>query len=176
MNTLLKFFRGFAESAAFVCALLASTTAFSETALIPPGSLWKYLDNGSDQGTTWRSSAFVDTTWKSGPAQLGYGDGGEATVVSFGSSSTAKYITTYFRRTFSVADAAAFTSLKLRLLRDDGAVVYLNGVEIRRDNLPTGSINYRTLAPVAIGGADETTFFETTVPTSALVTGSNVLA
>ena len=52
--------------------------------LTPAGSVWKYLDNGTNQGTAWRAPAFNDTTWASGPAQLGYGDGDEATVVGFG--------------------------------------------------------------------------------------------
>src|SRR6185295_1874260 len=51
------------------------------TPLVPKGALWKYLDNGSDQGTAWRAPAFNDSTWASGPAQLGFGDGDEATAV-----------------------------------------------------------------------------------------------
>ena len=38
----------------------------------------------SDQGTTWRATAFNDGGWASGPAELGYGDGDEATVVRYG--------------------------------------------------------------------------------------------
>jgi hypothetical protein len=47
----------------------------ADTTLVPTGSVWKYLDNGSDQGTAWRAASFNDSTWRSGPAQLGYGDG-----------------------------------------------------------------------------------------------------
>ena len=36
--------------------------------------------------------------------------------------------------------AANLSSLTLRVLRDDGIVVYLNGTEILRDNLPAGAI------------------------------------
>ena len=54
----------------------------------PPGAVWRYLDNGSDQGTAWRAAAFNDTGWKSGAAELGYGDGDEATVVGYGPNST----------------------------------------------------------------------------------------
>src|SRR5687767_2816259 len=89
--------------------------------LVPVGAVWKYLDNGSDQGTAWRSTTFNDTSWASGPAQLGYGDGDEATIVGFGPDSANKYITTYFRRSFNVPDASIYQSMTLRLLRDDGA-------------------------------------------------------
>ena len=52
--------------------------------LVPVGSVWKYLDNGTDQGTNWITPSFNDAAWKSGPAELGYGDAPgrpEATVV-----------------------------------------------------------------------------------------------
>ena len=146
------------------------------TVLVPTGSTWKYLDNGSDQGTAWRAAAFNDGSWASGPAQLGYGDGDEATVVSYGPDASAKYVTTYFRRTFPVADPAAFAGLTLRVLRDDGAVVYLNGTEIYRANMPAGGVTSATFASVALGVPDESTFFSANAPAGALVAGANVLA
>jgi len=60
------------------------TARGAETTLIAPGATWKYLDDGSDQGTAWSGRVFADGGWASGPAELGYGDGDEATVVSFG--------------------------------------------------------------------------------------------
>ena len=129
------------------------------TSLIPQGATWKYLDNGTNQGTAWYSTAFNDTSWKSGPAQLGYGDGDEATTVGYGSDPNNKYITTYFRKTFTVTNPSQFNGLTLDLLRDDGAVIYVNGQEVARSNMPTGTIDYQTLAATAIGGDDETTTF-----------------
>ena len=41
------------------------------------GSVWKYLDDGSDQGAQWRAPEFNDSAWASGPAELGYGDSSE---------------------------------------------------------------------------------------------------
>ena len=162
---------------AFVFAILVAPAArAADTTLVSTGSVWKYLDNGSDQGTAWRATGFNDSTWPSGAAQLGYGDGDEATTVSFGPDSNNKFITTYFRRAFSVTNAAAFNALTLRLMRDDGAVVYINGVEVWRTNMPTGTIGFSTPASVAIGGADESTFVQTTLSPSLLVNGTNVLA
>ena len=163
------------------CALLlglglVSTGRAADTTLVSTGSSWKYLANGTDQGTGWRATGFNDSAWASGPAQLGYGDGDEATTLGFGPDANNKYITSYFRRSFSVANASLFNGLTLRLLRDDGAVVYLNGVEVWRTNMPTGTVGYLTPASVAIGGADETTFVQTTISPSLLVTGTNVLA
>src|SRR6185295_12299074 len=112
----------------------------------------------------------------SGPAQLGYGDGDEVTTVGFGPDANNKFITTYFRRVFSVTNPAAFNALTLRLMRDDGAVIYLNGVEVWRANMPTGAVAFSTPASVAIAGADESTFVQTTLNPSVLVSGTNVLA
>ena len=97
-------------------------------------------------------------------------------MLGYGGVSTNKYITYYFRRSFSVADPSLFAGLTLRYLRDDGAVIYLNGTEVLRSNMPAGSITAATLAPVAIGGADETTWLQAPAAASLLVTGTNVIA
>jgi hypothetical protein len=149
--------------------------AASQT-LIPTGAAWRYLDNGSNQGTAWRATAFNDAAWKSGPAELGYGDGGETTVVSYGSNANRKHITTYFRHALNVANPASITGLLLRVLRDDGAVVYLNGTEVFRTNMPTGAISYTTKASAAVDGAAESTYVQTSVSPSLLVSGNNVIA
>ena len=148
----------------------------SHQVLIPVGAVWKYLDDGSDQGVGWRTIGFDDGGWPSGAAQLGYGDGDEATVVAFGPDPNDKFITTYFRRVYTVKSAERFDGLSLRLLRDDGAVVYLNGVEVFRSNMPAGSIVYTTTAATSIGGADESSFVTAFLSPSLLVAGPNILA
>ncbi|MFL6282094.1 MAG: hypothetical protein ACJ74Q_02875, partial [Pyrinomonadaceae bacterium] len=145
------------------------------TVFIPAGSVWKYLDNGSDQGTAWHQLLFDDSTWASGPAQLGYGDGDEATVLGFGPDAANKYPTTYFRRSFDVKNAAAYKTLALRLLRDDGAVVYLNGKEVFRSNMPAGAINYKTYAAGGIADAAEKIYQDKKLDPSLLVDGTNVI-
>ena len=152
---------------AIILFLSAPVTFAADTTLVPTGATWKYLANGTDQGTAWRATSFNDTTWPSGPAQLGYGDGDEATVVPFGPDANNKFITTYFRRAFNVTNASLFTGVTLRVMRDDGAVVYLNGVEVWRTNMPTGTVGFLTPASTAIGGADESTFVQTTISPNA---------
>ena len=145
--------------------------------LISTGAVWKYLDNGANLGTAWRANTFNDSAWKSSPAQLGYGDGDEATVVGYGPDSNNKYLTTYFRHSFVLFNTNSITSLSARLLRDDGAAVYLNGLEVWRSNMPTNTINYLTLAVTNVGGADETNHFYTNdLSPSLLLAGTNVVA
>jgi hypothetical protein len=144
--------------------------------LVAKGSAWRFLDDGSDRGTAWRAAGFNDASWESGPGRLGYGHGDEATVVDFGPDPNNKPCTTYFRRSFNVADAGVYGAVALNLLRDDGAVVYVNGVEVARSNLPAGPITCTTRATMAVGGADETTYHRFDLPPSVLRTGINVLA
>ena len=106
-----------------------SASLFGQTTLISYNSSWKYLDNGTNQGIAWSGVSFNDASWASGNAQLGYGDGDEATVVSYGGNANKKYITTYFRKIITVTNAASYTGFTLSIKRDDGAVVYINGTE-----------------------------------------------
>jgi hypothetical protein len=145
-------------------------TAFTA---IATGTSWKYLDNGTNQGTAWRALSFDDSTWKSGNAELGYGDGDEATVVGFGGSSSNKFVTTYFRKSFNIADRSAVTSLNLRIKRDDGAVVYLNGAEVYRTNMTAGTVAYNTFASST---TEDNNYYTASISPSLLNTGNNVIA
>lgn len=144
--------------------------------LIPTGSTWTYLDDGSNQGTAWRGTNFNDSAWRSGPAQLGYGDGDEATLIRSNRLDSTRIITTYFRRKFFATNLWGITNLNLKVLRDDGCVVYLNGTEVFRDNMPTGAVSYTTTAPVAVSGTDESRYYTTNINPGLLVTGTNLLA
>ncbi len=150
-----------------------SGAAQSYAPIVAKNSTWRYLDNGSDQGTAWRAPIFDDSTWTNGAGILGYGEGNETTIVSYGPSATAKYATTYFRRAFNVADPAALTNLLLEVLRDDGVVVYLNGTEVFRDNMPAGAPLYSTYTGDAIEPGN---YLATNLSPSLLVAGNNVLA
>lgn len=146
--------------------------------LIPSGATWKYYDTVTSEMPGWAEPAFNDSAWDSGPAELGYGDAPgrpEATIVGYGPSSNNRYITTYFRHSFSVADASAYKSLSLNLERDDGAVVYLNSKEIFRSNMGPGPVSINTLA---VNASDDGAVFFPSPPISAalLTNGLNVVA
>ena len=161
---------GFASTSAPV---QINVSGLALATIVPTNSVWRYLDDGSDQMTAWRAPGFDDSSWASGPAELGYGDGDEVTLVGFGGNVTNKFITTYFRHAFVVTNAAAFTTLSVRIMRDDAAVVYLNGVEVLRSgNITTGTINYLTRATTSVEEAYDTVTFST--PT--LNEGTNHLA
>jgi len=161
-------------SAAVTVSVVAAPTGINT--LIAQRSAWRYLDTAVDPGATWNTSGFNDSSWATGLAQLGYGDGDETTVIGFGPDINNRHITTWLRHAWWVDDPNSFNSLQLRLLRDDGVVVYINGSEVARQNMPAGTITPATLALVAVGGTDETTFFNTSVSAGTLVAGTNMIA
>jgi hypothetical protein len=143
--------------------------------LVRAGAPWSYLVCGTPPSPAWTEPTYNDSTWPIGHAQLRYGDGDEVTLIGFGSSSSNKFITTWFRHKFQVADANAQGELVLRLLRDDGAAVFLNGVEAVRSNLAPGA-GPGTTTPVATPNSTESYFYEYRLPASLLVSGENVVA
>lgn len=158
-----------------VLSIFFAIISTAQTTLISTGSSWKYLANGSDQGTVWKGSTFDDALWSSGTSQFGYGDGDEATVVSYGTNASNKYITTYFRKNISISSNSLYSSYTLNIKRDDGVVIYINGVEKYRNNMPTGTIAYNTLASSACSD-DGVDFTAISLSASSFITGTNVVA
>ncbi len=130
---------------------------------------WYYFDAEMEppvQGmTTWWAVGYDHSTWGNGQAQLGYGDGDEKTTINSNTE------TAYFRKHFNVDDAAKYDSTLLQLLVDDGAVVYVNGQEVWRENMPAGVIEYSTTAIEIY----ENTLVDTFL-VGGLVTGVNTIA
>ena len=134
-----------------------------ESVLLPAGGRWRRYSEGQEPpdigGFSWRDPAYDDSAWSYGPAELGYSDGeeqDEATILPYGGDPNNRWIAYYFRKRFYVAKPEAFDTLKLRLLRDDGAVVYINGEEVVRSNMPGTPgqpVPYATLASSEVEGA-----------------------
>ncbi len=148
----------------FLFCLIGSTNA--QDVLINYGANWNYYDSGNEPSGAWESIGYNDVSWNNGNAELGYGDGDEVT------STNASSLTTYFRGTFNVSNPGQYTYLDLDLTYDDSAVVYLNGTEVWRVNMPTGSVNYNTLA--ASTSSDNAVAAQTI--SNSLVTGINAVA
>lgn len=145
--------------------------------LIPWFSKWKYKDDGSNQGTAWRSASFDDSGWSSAFGQLGYGDNDESSIVNFGPDPNNKYVTTYFRKTVVIGNTSSFTNFTMNVRRDDGIVVFVNGAEVYRNNMPASPaiISYSTLAS-ASASDDGNTALSASIASAAFVNGNNVIA
>ena len=140
----------------------------AQTTLIANNATWKYLNNGSDQGTTWRENSFIDTSWHSGPAELGFGDSPTTKIIS-------GKIGYYFRKSLNIRNPAIYFGYVLKIRRDDGIVVYVNNVEVYRNNMPAGTIKYNTPASSTCADDGNTTF-TANLPTSFFIAGNNIIA
>lgn len=171
-------------SIVFLLSATIYTFAEEEIPLVLEGAVWKYLDDGNDLGTAWRESDYDDSSWESGASGLGFGNKGIVTTLDRGPSSS-RNITFYFRKEFNVTTAQLnslegddpFYQILVGIVRDDGAVIYINGDELYRENMPAGNIKWSTLASSSAGGTSETRFYDSSPEgTGKLVSGRNIVA
>ena len=152
----------------------------SERVLLKKNSEWSYLDDGSDQGTAWREREFNDNSWATGKAPLGYPAtfdnpdfGTISKVVDYGSDPDEKHITTYFRKKINIENPDDYSRTgTVKIGVDDGVVLYLNGVEIARYDMPENT-NYKTLANNPSQNSKTATL---TLDNLSFVQGTNVFA
>jgi hypothetical protein len=140
------------------------------------GSKWKYNDSGRNLGTEWREVDFDDADWDSGNAPLGYGYDNIATVIEFGPNEKRKHITSYFRAEFEVTKDLGETDSLASLWCDDGAIIYLNGKEVIRYNMPVGDLGFRELSLEMTSGQEKSIFTNYSIDSKDIKKGRNVLA
>jgi hypothetical protein len=155
---------------------LTYVSASSTQTLVPwSAGGWKYLATGEDLGTSWRARTFDDTSWLIGAAELGYGDGDEATVIPSMDTNPSvpdvqRPATAYFRRTFDASDVESIDSLSLEVEYDDAYAVYINGTRVA-GNLPENPAHdHFTGVPI------EDTIDSLTISPALLLDGSNTVA
>jgi hypothetical protein len=145
------------------------------TTLISITGTWKYNQSGTDLGTQWRAAAYNDSSWPSGAALLYVEPDPLPAPKNTPLTYTSPQQTTfYFRKAFEFTGNPATTTLAAQLVIDDGAVVYLNGVEALRLGMRDGTIYYDTFADRTVNNAVYEGPFN--IPTTSLVQGVNVIA
>ena len=116
----------------------------SQVTLINKGEVWNYYDLGNDpgdqNGVKWYDLNYDDSTWSSGQTHMGYGDNDEVTTVKNGIR------TLYVRKSINISNPSLYESAAIDLVFDDGAIVYVNGKEISRLNMPSGVVTSSTFA------------------------------
>ena len=151
---------------------------------------WRYSSANLD-GTDWTARGYDDSGWEgAGPGLLWVDDrtGGadpgvqpKRTLLPTNPATPGfPYVTYYFRTHFNFTNDPAGAVLTFTNYIDDGAVFYLNGVEIYRDNLPPSpaAITNATLATGYHCGGDATCPTVFTIHGSrlaSLTAGDNVL-
>ncbi|MGK0188139.1 MAG: hypothetical protein ACI9R3_003931, partial [Verrucomicrobiales bacterium] len=135
-------------------------------------SEWRSDQSGLDLGTAWREIDFDDSSWPAGQGLHGResSDLGEPIRTAF---TTSPPIATYYLRRKFQYDGAETKGIRLRLLVDDGVIIYLNGTEIHRYNMPNGNVTFESLAADGVSNAE---LIELALPDANLVSGENTLA
>ena len=131
------------------CPVLSCTVTVLdlEALLITPGAPWLYFKGLEAPAVGWTSLDFDDTDWLEGPTGIGYGAGDDATVLSDMRNS---YVSIFTRKVLLVERPEEISVLRLDLTIDDGCVVWLNGREVGRINMPIGPVDHLTEAVSAI--------------------------
>ena len=142
--------------------------------VVSVGGEWRYYDKASSPNRSWAKPSFNDSGWSVGPGLLGYGNGNEATEISYGTNPDRKNVTAYFRQTIELEDVALIDKVIFKLLRDDAAAVYLNGTEIYRDKNLSRTARHTTTATSSI--VNESAFATFEVEGERFVDGRNVIA
>jgi hypothetical protein len=139
------------------------------------GDMWRYNDKNVDLGTAWRASAFDDSAWQQGPGLFGFETAPLPAPGIRTPFTNSQQLTFYVRTKFTYNGSLKGATITVDQVLDDGAVYYLNGQEIGRSGMPSGSVTFTTAAGRTTGDAVEE-LGVITADGSALVNGSNVLA
>ena len=155
----------------------ARPAADGKTILVTRGHEgWHYWDEAERPSEAWNTGEFDDSVWDTGAAPLGYGVDGVATTISFGEDNKNKHAAAFFRLTFHIDDPKAHPAWLGELRCDDGAVVYLNGREIYRYNMPKGDLSRATFAAATVSSYIKPNYHAFYLDGGHLEAGKNVLA
>ncbi|MDG2383715.1 MAG: hypothetical protein P8N76_18730 [Pirellulaceae bacterium] len=154
-------------------------------AILPPGAEWKWLHpvDGLDPEVSepgfherFHRLDYDDSTWQTGRELewlTGFGYGAPV-AVSIGEPPAGARNTAYFRARFETD--REYLGLILTCYRDDGVIVYLDGKEVARSNVPADSEDaYDAMATHAITSTAETARMIVRIP-GGLSPGEHVLA
>ena len=141
---------------------------------LPTGMYWNYWNSKDNPGADWNSTGDL-SKWKHGASPLGWGDRDAGTPFDLAPSDRA--ITNYFARDVNLGTISADFELTLNVRADDGAVVYINGTEVKRINMPEGTITPNTNAKSNVSlGTAKNNLQTITVPRDLLKDGVNRIA
>lgn len=141
--------------------------------LLPKGGQWSF-HTGSAPAGDWNQVGFDASGWPSGPAPLGYGEAEIATMIPSGPGGGDRWAGSYFVTRFEASMEKPLAKARLKVRRDDGIAIYLNGVEVVRDYLED-SAQWDTYADTEVGGIEEKLYYVTEID-PGLLKQENVLA
>ena len=155
-------------------AAVSAGTAVQPVALVAAGSAWSYYFGADAPASGWQSAGFDEAGWSVGAAPLGWGHANLGTTLT---APGTRPLASYYRKVVQVADATKVASVTLTTRADDGVVVYVNGTEVGRANVPAGPVGHTSYASSAVSASNAVANPVTiVVPGSLFVTGDNVIS
>lgn len=152
----------------------------STTALIGPSAVWRFNQKRPAFDQTWATQSHaIGGNWESGAGVIAYDLDLGLPITTQLADPAAQFpsvVTYYFESDFTLtaSEAADLDSLTFDHLIDDGAVFYLNGIEIERYNMPDGTITSASFSnPPGVGNATRSGEYALTVPAGSAVAGLN---
>lgn len=151
----------------------------SSEKLLNSNSVWKYYyEKDGMSNTNWTKSSFDDSNWEEGFGKFGYASSlsDYNTVLDYGEDPENKYITGYFRNQFNLGNPSTIKNLSFTITYDDAFVLYINGTEVKRDNIE-GTVTGNT--PATTYKNDEEMTFKIDKSSelfNLLVQGTNTIA
>ena len=137
---------------------------------------WRWLFKTTAWPSGWTAPTYNDSTWGQGQAPLGFG-AAVSTNIDVPAPTSNRPRSALFRRTFEIDDVNRYSGLQLTSRADDGVVLTVNGTEVNRTRLPTGTLSASSYATGVVSTATATANPVTVqVPKSLLRNGTNVLA
>ncbi len=147
------------------------------TVVVPAHSAWSWRFDTKAPDAAWKNPGYDASGWKSGAGVLGFGVTGLGTNIDVAGATGTRPLTGYFIKKLSVDNASAVTKLSLTTVADDGVVVFVNGTEVGRSNMPAGPVTFNTYASstthTAVARANPLVF---EVPLPLLLNGTNTIA
>jgi Lamin Tail Domain/CotH kinase protein len=160
-----------------------TTGSPAATYFLPSTTGWKYKKGTAEASspvTDWRNLTFSDASWPSGKSPIGYAPITGTPVVcntvlsDMKGNSATNYSTVYARRSFTIPAGQVRDLLTLKVRFDDGCIVWINGQEVYRANVPNGQLAYNAVANQSVATAVWTTVNLIDASTY-LLGGTNVL-
>lgn len=161
----------------FLVFIFSIQSSIAQNEIISEGDSWLYFDDHGVPNEAWTTNSSSSKNWKTGTSPLGYGSTNLNTKIGFGDNPNDKHITKYFKKSFRLDNPHEFLMYELNIQRDDGVVIYLNGYEIWRNNMPHGKITDTTVAAnLVFNNKQKLTFINRILSPEDFVYGVNTIS
>jgi len=149
----------------------------SQFVFIQKKTNWKYHDGDELTGTNWQQDQKLQQNWKTGLAPFGYSADSLNTVISFGTDPEDKHLVAYFTKSINLQNPYKYKAYLLHVRRDDGAIIYINGIEVWKSNVTFDSNTFNDISILkTVTQSAETRYFSTLLLPTDFKEGENIIS